>query len=271
MIKKVLNFILNLIMSVLVLVLICINIIFGTIYNKEYIKEKLNENKFYDRAYSDIKEDFENYTMQSGLELEILDGLISKEKVFQDINKKIDSIYSGKKVEIETDSIRNELDSRINSALEKNNRIPSDSEKLSITKYEDAIIQSYESGILYGKTFSIENNYLKISRTSCITGIIIISIILILINKSFLKYISCIGVNLLFSGILCSSLRYLLDKRIMHILILDKKFSNFLVNTLLEISNIFYENGMIFIVVGVLFIVIGSLEKFKKTIENKEV
>lgn len=272
MIKRIISFLLNLIMSILVLGLICVILITNTIYNKDYIKLKLKENKFYSRTYSDIKNDFENYTMQSGLDLEILDGLISEEKVEKDINSKIDYIYGGEKVEIETASIRNEIDSRIKAALEKNHRTPTNSEKNSISKYEDVLEECYKTGILYGKDFALKNigKYLNIAKNSCIIGIIVISIILLIINKSLLKYLTYVGVNLLFSGSLCILLRFLLENRVDHILLLDQKFSNLLVNTILEIINKFHKVGSICVIASIICIIVGSFEKKKKTIENKK-
>lgn len=270
MIKRIISFLLNLIMSILVLGLICIWIINTSLLSKKYVKAKLVENKFYDRAYADIKEDFENYTMQSGLELDILDELFTKAKVISDINKKIDAIYDGKKVIIETDSIRDELDFRINSALEKNNRVPTDKEKDSINKYEDAIIDSYKSGILYGRDFSISKKIFDLMKIVCIAlivGIIAISTVLIILNKKILKYF---GINLLFSGILCISVKYLLEKRIVHILFMDAKFSVLLVNTLSDIIARFYYLGIAAVIMGCTLIVIGSYENLKKTIENKK-
>ena len=269
MIKKGINFVLNLVMSVLVLGLICVLLISSTFFNKEYVKEKMRENRFYEKTYSDIKEDFENYTMQSGLELEILEGLFTKDKVEKDINSKIDAMYGGKKVKIETDSIRMELDSRIDLALEENNRVPSENEKKSIQKYEDVIVDCYQSGILYGRDFSISSKYLGLAKNICIIAMIVISILLLIINRSILKYISFIGVNLLFSGILCASVKFLLEKRIQHILILDAKFSKLLVNCLNDIIGKFHNFGIIAVLLGVILIGLGSLEKIIKTIENE--
>ena len=272
MIKKIINFLLNLIMSILVLGLISICIIITSVLNKEYMKARLIENNFYDRSYGDIKEDFENYTMQSGLELDILDGLFTKEKVENDINIKLNAIYDGKKADIETDSIRNELDSRINNVLEQNNRILSSDEKKSVDKYEDVIADSYKSGILYGKDFSISKDFKNLINAICIAiviSIIMISIILIIINKSFIKYISFIGINLLFSGILCISVKFLLADRIVHILFMDAKFSKLLVSTLSDIISRFYYIGIAAVIVGCTFIIIGSYKKWKKLLRIK--
>jgi len=261
-VKKIINFVLNFGLSFLVLGLIILIIIKNTALSKEFIISKLKENRFYERTYNDIKEDFENYTMQSGLELEILNGLISKEKVNRDIDLKIESIFSGKNVEIDTSSIKIELDNRINSALEKNNRIPGDEEKKSIELYENTIVDCYKNGILYGREFIIEfNSKINLIRNICIIGIIAISIILLIVNKSFLKYSSSIGINFLFSGILCSSIKPLLEGRILNILILDAKFSNFFVNTLVDIISIFFKTGITLIVAGVALIILSNLIK----------
>ena len=268
--KKIINFLLNFIMSILVFILICMNFTFSTVFNKTYIKTKLTENRFYERAYADVKERFENYTMQSGLELDILEGLVTKEKVKKDINQKIDAIYDNQKITIETDSIRNELDARINAVLEKNNKTPNTTEKESIQKYEDAIVESYQAEILYGKSFSIPQKDFQCVRTICIIGIVVISILLLFINKSISKYMAFLGITGVFSGTLCVVVKRLLEKRIIHILIMDAKFSHFLVNTLTDMLLRFYHMGISIMAVGFLLIIIGSLENFKKTIENKK-
>jgi len=269
MIKKIINILLNLIVSVLVLGVVIIVLASNTVLNKDYIKNKFKENRFYERTYSDIKNDFENYTMQSGLELEILDGLFTLEKVSNDIDSKIDYIYDGKEFKIETDSIRNELDSRISNALKENNRVPSENEKKSIKKYEDVIVNSYEKGILYNKEFRINvEKYLSTAKIACISGIVVISIILIVINRSLLKYLSFVGISLMFTGITSIGFKILITKRVQHILIMDAKFSNFLVNTLNDILDIIKLTGIIFVVIGFLLIVLGSLEKMKKSIEK---
>ena len=270
MIKKFFTFFINLIMSFLVLIIIFCNLILNTVYSKNFVKQKLAENSFYERSYSDIVEVFEENSMSSGLDLSILDNLISKEKVINDINKKIDTIYGGNKEKIETESIRNELDLRINNILKENNRKPTNNEKKSIKEYEDAIVNCYKKGILYDVDFILEGkNCIEFINICCICGVLVLALIIIIINKSIFKYISCLGVNLLFSGILCVSVKFLIEKRVVHILLLDAKFSKLLVNSLIDVINIIYEIGLISVGVGFVLSIIGNLLNLKKTIENK--
>ncbi len=264
MIRKILRYLLNFVLSVLILILIILNIFSITIFDREYIKQKLKSNDFYIRAYSDIIESFENYTMQSGLDLNILDGLVSETQVANDINVKIDSFYTKINGDIDTTSIRNELDSRINKALEENNRVPSDTEKEAINKYEDAIVQAYEDGIVYGTNLSVKVEYLNRLKAICIVSIIVVSIMIILIRRKILRCVACLGISFLFSGIFSVVLKFLLINRIGNILILDTKFSALLINVLTDILNKFFNVGLVIGVVGIIFILIGNIKVNKK-------
>lgn len=265
MIKKILKFILNFVLSVLILVLISSNIFSITIFDREYIKQKLKSNDFYIRSYSDIVESFENYTMQSGLDLEILDGLIAEGQVADDINRKMDSLFTKINGDIDTSSIRTELDNRINNVLAENGRVPSDKEKESIKKYEDAIEKAYKDGILYGANFSVSLNVKYINRCNaiCIVGIIIISIALIIVCTKPLRYLACLGIGLLFSGIFSISAKLLIENRIKNIIILDSKFSALIVNILNDILSKFFVAGIVLTVIGILLIFIGNIRHKK--------
>ena len=264
MTRKIFKYLLNFVLSVLVLLLICLNILSNTIFNREYIKQKLKSNDFYIRSYSDIIESFENYTMQSGLDLEILDGLVSEGQVADDINLKIDSFFTKIDGDVDTSPIINELDSRINKALEENNRVPSDDEKESIKKYEDAISEAYKDGILYRADFSVKVEYLTRAIAVCIVGIIVVSLILIFLRgKRIKKYIGCLGISLLFSGIFSAVLKFLLEKRIQNILILDTKFSSLIINITTEILNKFFDIGVMIGLVGIIFILVENI-RFQK-------
>ena len=270
--KNICNFLINFFLSLFVFLYICIIIVSITIFNNRYIKNKLEENNFYDLTYFDIKKSFENYTMQSGLELDILENLITKERVINDINKKIDSFYDKKIIEIDNNFIIEELDKRINKILNEKNKILNDDEKKSITKYEEVIGDCYKNGILYGKDLKLENEIFQKISIFCIIGILILNIILIIINMNFLKNLIFWGINLLFSGILCIFIRLFIERKIQNILFFDAKFSKLLVNTLNEIILYFYKFGIISCIIGSWGIIVGIIfilkNKSKKSIVN---
>lgn len=272
MLKKIITFILN-----FILILLCILIFAGlllskTVLNKDYLKEVLSEKNFYERTLNDINDGFVSYTMQSGLELEILDNLISLDKVTEDVNKKLDSIFEKETYKVETAFLRDELDSRINKALEENNRKPSDSEKTSIEKYEQAMEECYDSGIFYGKyvekihiTTSFVDKILKYT----IIAIIIDVILIVFINLKIGVILNSFGKVLMPVGILILLIKPLLESRVQNILIMDQKFSNCLVFLLNDIIGRCFKYGLILAIIGFCLILISSINFFAKTIEDK--
>ena len=272
MIKKVITFILN-----FILILLCILIFAGlllskTVLNKDYLKEVLSEKNFYERTLNDINDGFVSYTMQSGLELEILDNLVSLEKVTEDVNKKLDSIFEKESYKVDTSFLKEELDSRINSALEENNRKPSDNEKESIEKYEKAMEECYDSGIFYGKyadkvhiTTSLVDKLLKYT----IIAIIIDVILIVFINLKIGVILNSFGKVLMSAGILTLIVKPLVETRVQNILIMDQKFSNCLVFLLNDIMEKCFKYGLIATIIGLCLILISSLNFFAKTIEDK--
>ena len=259
MIKKIITILLNFIISVLVFSLTILIIVSNTIFNKYYLIKQLEKNNFYQRSYSDIKKGFENYTMQSGLELTILENLVNFEKVKNDINLKIDAIFEKDDPVIETASIKEELNSRVEAEISKLNRVITDEEKKSINAYEDSIVEVYNSGILYGSQIHIEKDFLQKYIKIAVTVLIILIIVSLAINRKIYVFFDLIGISLLFSGVLNVAINLLFRNRISNILIMDAKFSVFLVNSLKDILSIILKIGILYIVVGGIFIIIKSL------------
>ncbi|MCI8309864.1 MAG: hypothetical protein HFJ45_06790 [Clostridia bacterium] len=269
MIKKVITFILNFLLIILGISTFIIIIISKTVLNEEYLKSVLVTNNFYQRAYDDIKDDFENYTMQSGLELDILDSLVSKEKVTNDINKRLDSIFNLENFEVDTNSIKEELNSRINNILVENNRVLEESEKTSIEKYENAIVDSYKSGILYGKQLHIPSDLVSKYLKYTVISMIVLILLIIIINRKIKTILNSCGVILLPIGIIISLVKPLVLHRVQNILMLDQKFSNCLVFVLNDIVEKCFKYGIVIAIVGMLFIIISSINFFQKSIEHK--
>jgi hypothetical protein len=269
MIKKFITFLLNFILVVLVIILFGIILLSKTVLNKDYLKNVLKENNFYTRAYSDIKDEFENYTIQSGLELDILDDLVSNEKVTLDINSRLDAIFEKDDAVIDSEMIKEELNSRIEATLKENNRTPTSKEEEAILTYENTITDCYESGILYGKQIHIPSNLLSKYLKYIIIAILIDTFLIIIINRNLKTILNSIGVILLPVGLLILLLKPLLQHRVQNILIMDQKFSNCLIYILNDILEKCFKYGIIMVIIGILFILISSMYFFQKTIEDK--
>ena len=190
MIKKSVTYIISFVLSLCILLLATLLILSNTILDKHYVIGMLEKNHYYERTYEDIKDGFSNYIMQSGLEESILNDLYSKEKVVADVNMVIDSIYENKQFQIDTQIIRNKLDNRINTVLEQNNRVPDVEEREAIQIFVDAIVDTYENGIVYsssaieriGEVYNKGRTIIQEIKMMCIAVVAVLAIIIIILN-----------------------------------------------------------------------------------------
>ena len=76
-----------------------VNLFSTTILNEQYILSKLQEVDYYNKMYDYVQSCFEKYIGQSGLDEEILNNVVSKEKIKNDTQIIISNIYdAGKKL-----------------------------------------------------------------------------------------------------------------------------------------------------------------------------
>ena len=91
--KTFIKYILAIILAICLIVLILVNLISTTILNQKYILNELNKNNYYDKILEFANSNFEKYIYQSGLDEEVLIGILSKEKVKKDTEIIIENIY----------------------------------------------------------------------------------------------------------------------------------------------------------------------------------
>lgn len=198
--KKIISYILSFILAVLIIITCIITMVKSTIMNKQYVISKLEEAKYYERMDAEIIEQFKNYTIQSGLTDDVLEDLFTIEKLTNDINNVIDSIYEGKKIEIDTSEIIKNLKKNIEAEVEKEGKVV-DFEEEAMQEYLKAIENAYESQISYstnvvneiGSTFSKILNLADKAQIAIYIATTIVFLIIVIINiKQIigLKYIS---------------------------------------------------------------------------------
>ena len=100
---------------VLMIGILCSTVLFiaNKYLDKKYILNKFEEINLYGSVYEEVRDGFENYIYQSGLDINIIDKICSKEKVKSDIISVVDSMYSNQEVKIDSSQIRNNLDKRV--------------------------------------------------------------------------------------------------------------------------------------------------------------
>ena len=198
--KKIISYILSFILAVLIIITGIFTIVKSTIMNKQYVISKLEEAKYYERMDAEIIEQFKNYTIQSGLTDDVLEDLFTIEKLTNDINNVIDSIYEGNELKIDTSEIIENLKKNIETEVEKEGKVV-DFEEEAMQEYLKAIENAYESQISYstnvvndiGSTFSKILNLADKAQIAIYIATTIVFLIIVIINiKQIigLKYIS---------------------------------------------------------------------------------
>lgn len=266
MVKKTIIFIINFFLVICIFLLSSLQIFSNTILDKQYIMRLLEKNNYYEKIYYSIEDGFKNYIMQSGLEESILDNLYDRKKVNEDINMVINTIYDGTSINVNTDSIVQKLDNRINSILKQNNRIPEKQEKEEIKIFEDAIATTYVDEITYSAEAikEISNVFMKIQLLLPNIKIVLIGMIIILlalivaISRNVLKIVNAIGIMFLAVGIINVAIKLLIKDRVHNILILNSAFSMSIIDLINSIINSFFKVGIIALSVGAVLIILSS-------------
>lgn len=278
LIKKVVQYILTAILALAILALILINIFSSTILSETYVLSKLEEENYYDEIYEEAKSNFENYIYQSGLEEEVLNDIVTKEKVEKDTKIIISNIYDNTNEKIDTEEIKNKLNQNIDNSLGKN---VSATQQKAIDSFVDKICEEYKSTILHtnyeakiNEIYSkIMQNLDLVKKALLITIGVCVVLIALLTIKRIYKIIAKIGTTFTITGlILVIAHNYINSKiRIEGITILNNATSKVIRNVLNEILNNVITYGSILLILGIILIVIYAIIKsIRKAKRQKE-
>ena len=276
--KRIIQYIIAAILAIAMFGLIIINIISSTILSKEYILSKLQEQNYYEKIYEEAESNFENYIHQSGLDEEVLAGIVTKEKIEKDTKIIINNIYNGMEEKIDVEEIRNNLDEKINNSL--NGKISS-SEQKSIDTFVDTICNEYETTIShtnYEKKINsiIEkaNKYINLAKKGLlvIIGGSVILLVLLTIKRIY-RLIARIGTAFIIDGLIfIFAEKYISSKtRIDTIMLLNKGISDVLQSILNEILSNILKTGSIMLGLGIILTIIyGIIKSLRKSKREKE-
>ena len=267
---KKIKIILNIILSFILMIGIILStfVIMADFYtNKKNIIKRFENINLYNSVYEEVREGFENYIYQSGLEISIIDKICTKEKVKNDVNSVINSMYGEGDSNIDTSEIRINLDNAINEYLATQGRKLSNEEQENISRFEDLIEESYKDEIaLYQKGSNIISrklpSILSKIRIIEITSIAITSailIVLVVINaKKMSTAASYVGISIFASGIILLFAKNTITTRVNvnELLIFTKALTSGVVSIANSILDSISHYGMIYIFTGIALIVI---------------
>lgn len=260
MFKKILNHLLMFLLAICFFLLILCLIFSKTIFSKNYMLKVLEDNNYYEKVFYNINDTLKGYTIQSGLDVSIIDSLYDEKKVVEDINILIDGIYENKEIKIDTLIIEKRLNNIINNKIELNHQILTKEDREAIKSFVTTVSDVYRDEIIFSKDviLEIQKNYSKLNdillRIIYIFIIIIISffIFIIFLNQNIKEIIKKISISLLTTAILLVCVKIFLFDKFQHILIINSIFSKTLISLINNILNIIFKNGIIIGIVGLL-------------------
>ena len=275
---NIIKFIIAIILTICVIALIIVNVASSTILNKEFILAKLDETNYYANINTAVKSDFENYIYQSGLDENVLENIVSPEKVENDTKIIINNIYDGTNEKIDVTEIENNLNSNINNSL--NSRITATQQK-AIEELEKQITEQYKETISHtsfedsiNNVMQKANQIIELGKKVGIIGISVgILLILILSYKDILRGFSMAGVSILASGVFYIFVNILVNAKVKidTITILNDAISITLRDVIYSVLNQLTTYGYILLGVGfgviLVFNVFNGI-KNSKTTEN---
>lgn len=260
LIKQILSFIFIIILSTSILCSFLAFIFSNTILNKDYILNKMEECNYYEQTYLDMNEILEQYIGPSGLDEEVLKDIYTENKIKDDINTTVNTIFTGEEKAIETEAIREKL----NKNIYKNYNIK-DNEKEAITNFENTIINEYTKQITHHDYLYILENYIpttnKIIATLKIimpfTTCIIIVILIMLNIKKKNKIMQGILIGFLSASFTIIIIVIIINANVKFesILILNETFSNLVRNIINELLKIFQNVGIITAILSIIFLI----------------
>lgn len=259
-VRKIISYILVAIVVTLMSVTIMLAMINNVIFSKSNVKKHMNKVDYYTEISNIIKDSANNYIMQSGFDESIMDSVIPKEKINNDIDKVIDAIYEGKEIDISTEEIRANLDENVQQYIQKNNYKVDDQTQKDIAKFEDKIESIYENSITYSKNAVRQVvSYFKMAKR--ITRLALIAVSILLIIFAFITYKinkASFGISLLATGIICIFIKCYsgLNIAVNNILMVNKTFSNLIINLINQVVQYIFISGIILTVLGIFFIII---------------
>lgn len=267
LVKTIIKYIITIIIAIFTILFLVVNLASSTVLNKNYVLSKLEETDYYSKIYEEVKSNFENYIHQSGLEENVLENIILKEKVKKDTELIISNLYDGLEEKIDTQEIRENLNKNIEKSLGNSKLVVT--QKNAINTLIDKICDEYTTTIShYEYEKQINNLYMKIMKNmdvakKAILVVIAISIILLLLLniRRIYKLFSLLGVSLVASGVFFVIVNIFINMKIkvQTILILNDAISATLRNILTELLNSINSYGYIMLGLGLVLIIVSNL------------
>lgn len=270
--KKAISYVLSFVLVLMLLSLCLLAIVKSTILDEKYMISKLEEANYYERMNGEIIEQFKNYTIQSGLSDEVLENLFTEDKLKQDINNVIDSIYTGKELEISTSEIRENLKENILAEVEKEGKTV-DFEDEAMEEYLKAIESAYESQVSYststinsiGSTFEKVISLAQTAQIIVIVVTIVIAVLIIILNIKQIFGLNYLAISSMATGLFILIAKFLLGQStdLKNIMLINQATSHVIQLVIEDLLAKVTIAGVVLLIIGLIFSIIYNLQNKK--------
>lgn len=276
--KNVLRYIIAIVLTILIITFLLINLLSSTILSEKYMLSKLEETDYYNKMYNYVQSCFENYINQSGLDENVLDNIVSKEKIKKDTKIIISNIYDGTNEKIDTQEIKDNLDNNINKSL-KNQKLNAN-QKESINTFISEITNEYKNAMSHTSYEKQINNvyskimkYIDVVKKVLLVTILLFAIILVLLclNRVY-RIFTMLGITMLSSGLFFTITDIYINTKIkiQTITILNDAVSDTVRNILQEILDTMKDQSLILMAAGICFIIIPCIIHYYIRLKNEK-
>ncbi len=265
---KIFKHILNFITLVTMIIFIFLLIGKSVLLDENNIKNHLEDINYYHEIYTNIQEQIENNTLESGLNTEELKNTVDEKIVKSEIDKLVDSLFQNKELNIDERDFQKKIDTKITEALNAADRTPSYEEKKDIERLEKELVNIYKEEIsVFPSTVSklslIISKVKNISKPVIIVLTVLLTILIVLtiiLNKKPLKELGTIFTA---CGIIAITLNLILRQIYQNISIISKVFSNLIVSIIDKYLSLVLVTGCIILLLGLSLLVINNFKQSK--------
>lgn len=260
-----------LLLTILLLGTTLISTIRVTVLRPNYIISNLEKINYYDKVYNSINEEMQNYLIQSGLTSEVLTNIYTKEDIKNSLNNAIYTFYNNKKVSVDTNSVKTNLENNINNYLIKHNIVVTEKEGLDL--FVKQMEKIYTNEIMISSKINNFSVYLaKVIKLADIAIIVLgITTLVLLVFGYFFYKRNVITISLASAGELLVLGNYLLFNKIdvKNILFWSDNVSLVIKTVIQDMSSKIYFLGFSFIITAIIIEIIyyttrkkqGAVEK----------
>lgn len=278
MFKKIVSYFFTFILIIQLIITSGVLIAQSTVLDKKYVLKVLEETDYYAKTKENVQNAFGNYILQSGLDEKVIDNLFEDTKLREDIDNVINCIYDNTALDVETKSIEEKLQSRIDEVLkEHNKRLDRDEEK-AIEKFVTAIKDAYVNEVAYStsivtKVANVLNNQIKplisVGAITAVASLVVIVLIMLIINRS--KVLSYFGISLFAAGGLITLVPIVVrvSVNIDTLLMLNSSFSEMIIKLISSTLGVTLVSGIIMLVIGIAVLVMSSVFEGKEKTKSK--